>query len=240
MTTSAFSKNTMFPFIGGIIDEALQTNASINRDEIAQRLQRSRATRRYVTQASKKYPANDIAKASGNMVDWFSAELTKQSVAATPWINKYVRSRVPVKGSKGTRQIWAYSLAEGTSVDQIPEDLVTSFPEGATKQITVNAYERSAKAKEQCKKIYGLVCVCCGFDFLEKYGDIGAEFIHVHHLTPLSEIKKEYQVDPEKDLRPVCPNCHAMIHRRNPYFAITEIQELIRQKALADLRKGHK
>jgi len=34
----------------------------------------------------------------------------------------------------------------------------------------------------------------------------------VHHLVPISKIGKKYRVDPIKDLRPVCPNCHAVIH----------------------------
>jgi len=46
-----------------------------------------------------------------------------------------------------------------------------------------------------------------GFIFLEK------EFIHGHQIVPLSEIGKEFKIDPVKDLRSVCPNCHAMIHR---------------------------
>ena len=45
------------------------------------------------------------------------------------------------------------------------------------------------------------------------YGEIGKDFIHVHHLIPLNEIGKEYIVDYKNDLIPVCPNCHAMLHR---------------------------
>lgn len=51
-------------------------------------------------------------------------------------------------------------------------------------------------------------------DFGEKYGDLGKGFIHVHHIVPLNKIGQEYMVDYKKDLIPVCPNCHAMLHRR--------------------------
>ncbi len=44
---------------------------------------------------------------------------------------------------------------------------------------------------------------------------------------PISEIAEEYEVDPVKDLRPVCPNCHAMIHRRSPPLSIEELQVLL-------------
>jgi 5-methylcytosine-specific restriction enzyme A len=55
-------------------------------------------------------------------------------------------------------------------------------------------------------------------------GDIGKGFIHVHHLTQLSDIGQGYEVDPVKDLRPVCPNCHAMLHKKNPPYTIDEIK----------------
>jgi 5-methylcytosine-specific restriction protein A len=45
------------------------------------------------------------------------------------------------------------------------------------------------------------------------YGEIGRGFIHVHHVVPISSIGESYKVDPAKDLVPVCPNCHAMLHR---------------------------
>ena len=50
-------------------------------------------------------------------------------------------------------------------------------------------------------------------DFELTYGEYGKGFIHVHHLRPLYMVKKDYIVDYKNDLIPVCPNCHAMIHR---------------------------
>lgn len=46
------------------------------------------------------------------------------------------------------------------------------------------------------------------------YGAIAKEFIHVHHLIPISEIKEDYQMDLVKDLIPVCQNCLTMQHRK--------------------------
>ncbi|MFM6356828.1 MAG: HNH endonuclease, partial [Planktothrix sp.] len=80
---------------------------------------------------------------------------------------------------------------------------------------------------KKCIEYYGTNCYVCGFDFENVFGEIGKDFIHVHHLIPLSEINQEYEVDPIKDLRPVCPNCHAMIHRKNPPFTIEEIKNLL-------------
>lgn len=100
-----------------------------------------------------------------------------------------------------------------------------SYREGATKQITVNARERDPRAREACIKIYGPHCRVCNFSFEEFYGSIGRDFIHVHHLKPVSETIEEYGIDPERDLCPVCPNCHAMLHKRNPPYTVEELKE---------------
>lgn len=119
-------------------------------------------------------------------------------------------------------------LKSNTSIypDEIPDDNI-SIKEGAKKSVTVNVYERSPKARGRCLDKYGYICSICSFDFEKKYGDIGKNFIHVHHLKPLSEIDENYEVDPVKDLRPVCPNCHAMLHRKNPAYSIEEIRNKI-------------
>jgi 5-methylcytosine-specific restriction protein A len=98
--------------------------------------------------------------------------------------------------------------------------------EGNKKLVAVNRYERNIKARQLCLMEYGFACSVCGFDFEEMYGEIGSGYIEVHHLKPLHEIKKEYQVDPVNDLRPVCPNCHAMLHKAN--LSIEELKAKIK------------
>ena len=102
--------------------------------------------------------------------------------------------------------------------------------EGAICRIAVNAYERNPKARQLCIEVYGTSCYVCGFSFGLKYGSIAEGYIHVHHLRPLSEIASDYVVDPIKDLRPVCPNCHAVLHLGNQCRSIDEIKELIDHK----------
>lgn len=101
------------------------------------------------------------------------------------------------------------------------------YYEGAIKQIKINRYERDLAARNKCIAHYGLSCYICGFKFEDKYGSIGKGFIHIHHLKPLSEIGYEYELDPIQDLRPVCPNCHAIIHRRRPPYSIEEILKFL-------------
>ncbi|RJP33350.1 MAG: restriction endonuclease [Candidatus Omnitrophota bacterium] len=92
--------------------------------------------------------------------------------------------------------------------------------EGSKKCISFNQYERNAKARKKCIAHYGSICFICGFDFGEKYGSLVKGFIHVHHIVSLSYIDGKYKVDPIADLRPVCPNCHAVIHSHEPPFKI--------------------
>lgn len=69
--------------------------------------------------------------------------------------------------------------------------------------------------RKACIRHHGTVCKGCGFDFEKTYGDLGKDFIHVHHITPVKTIAENYQIDPVTDLVPLCPNCHAMVHRSN-------------------------
>lgn len=98
------------------------------------------------------------------------------------------------------------------------------YVEGARKQVRVNAYERDARARKACLKHHGFNCVICGFNFEEKYGALGKDFIHVHHLKPLALTDGEYVLNPVNDLRPVCPNCHAMLHRPEQLLSIEELR----------------
>ncbi len=104
--------------------------------------------------------------------------------------------------------------------------------EGAVSTVTVNRYERDPGARRKCVAHYGTACQVCGVDFGDRYGEIGEGFIHVHHLVPLSQIRQGYQVDPVRDLRPVCPNCHAMLHQRRPEpFGVEELKGILKSES---------
>ncbi|RYD85657.1 MAG: DUF3427 domain-containing protein [Verrucomicrobiaceae bacterium] len=111
-----------------------------------------------------------------------------------------------------------------------PEEVlpIVLYREGTVHQIMVNAYERNNAARRTCIAHWGTNCAVCNFDFGETYGPRGEGFIHVHHLRPLVEIGETYEVDPITDLRPVCPNCHAMLHR-GELLSIEELQELLQE-----------
>jgi 5-methylcytosine-specific restriction enzyme A len=74
--------------------------------------------------------------------------------------------------------------------------------------------ERNKKLSLKAKAIHGYKCKACGFDFENRYGIIGRNFIEAHHLTPLSTLKgQKVKLDPYKDFTVLCANCHRMIHK---------------------------
>ena len=113
-----------------------------------------------------------------------------------------------------------------------PDELPVGGPsiEGARRMAWVNAYERDRKNRDLCIAEYRAQCSVCEMSFGSVYGKVAEGFIHVHHLHPLAEVKEAHHVDPVKDLRPVCPNCHAVLHLRNPVYSIEELRELMRKQ----------
>ena len=109
--------------------------------------------------------------------------------------------------------------------DEIPPQ---EYREGAVRRVRVNGYERDRAARQACIDYYGSACAACDLRLEDRYGEVGAGYIHVHHLVPISEIGAEYLVNPVEDLRPVCPNCHAMIHQRTPPLSIDEVRRLLK------------
>ncbi|HBA49051.1 MAG TPA: hypothetical protein DCZ91_14890 [Lachnospiraceae bacterium] len=96
------------------------------------------------------------------------------------------------------------------------EPTLKGYSEGEIKRTEVNRYERNPLNRKLCVAANGYDCSICGFDFQKVYGELGNQFIHIHHITPVSKIGPGYMIDPIKDLTPVCPNCHAMLHRTDP------------------------
>ncbi|MEN6640847.1 MAG: HTH domain-containing protein [Armatimonadia bacterium] len=116
---------------------------------------------------------------------------------------------------------------------------VIGWPEGAKTTVKVNRFERDNRNRIACLNRHGCVCCVCGVDFGSEYGELGEGFIEVHHLTPLSQVKEGYQVNPVVDMVPVCPNCHNMMHRRNPPISPEQLRR-IRKSAASQARQAAK
>lgn len=139
---------------------------------------------------------------------------------------------------KGNRQSISDVITQFNDKYDIEDEIYTIFPdevegdlfEGARKKVSVNIYERSQHARNKCIAVHGLNCAVCAFNFENAYGDIGIGFIHVHHVVDIASIKAEYKVDPSKDLAPVCPNCHAMLHKTKPAMSIESLKSKLKIK----------
>jgi len=147
-----------------------------------------------------------------------------------PFIFAGVAMPSDVVNSTPVKVVWGFSSNVSRNDGQVVG--CATVVEGAVSTRLVKMYERDRGARLRCVNYWGWRCFVCSFDFERIYGGLGKDFIHVHHLKPLSEIGGEYHLDPEQDLRPVCPNCHAMLHRSVPALTIEELQ---RQMHLASL-----
>jgi 5-methylcytosine-specific restriction protein A len=112
-----------------------------------------------------------------------------------------------------------------------PADMEQALFEGTKSQVLQTRYERNSFARRKCLDHYGYSCSVCEMSFTGIYGHLGKEFIHVHHLTSVAAQGQTYKVDPIVDLRPVCPNCHAMLHKSNPPYPIEKLKEIIAEVA---------
>lgn len=108
------------------------------------------------------------------------------------------------------RSVWAtHGPAQGADPTQpVPR----TYPGAAVVSVTANRYEHDPGARRACIAHRGSSCAACGFSFELAYGELGKDFIDVHHVVPPAQLGGGYQLDPLTDLVPLCANCHAMAH----------------------------
>jgi 5-methylcytosine-specific restriction protein A len=78
----------------------------------------------------------------------------------------------------------------------------------------------------ELKKNGRLRCEVCFFDFQNRYGERGRNFIEAHHTKPVHTLTAGEKTQ-LADLALVCANCHRMIHARRPWLSIVELRALI-------------
>jgi hypothetical protein len=169
-------------------------------------------------------PHFDLARSRALLENPVTAAVVREWV---PFPRKNVINLASFRESLRAHLPWTGRDAVTHSV--LPEEITepSSLVEGAVRSITVNAYERNPQARRECIHAHGTTCCICGFDFGTVYGKVADGYIHVHHLRPLSEVNSEYVVDPVKDLRPVCPNCHAVLHLGGESRSIEEVKKMV-------------
>lgn len=143
------------------------------------------------------------------------------------WNSQGTGKTIPPLISSELDKLWLERIGGSEILYPDEAGIDEMFTEGGKKSVFVNMYERNPTARMKCIQHHGVSCEVCGFHFKSFYGNLGEGYIHVHHLKPISSIGDQYEVDPIKDLRPVCPNCHAMLHKNGSSISIDELQSLI-------------
>jgi len=177
-------------------------------------------------------------KEKGAKIEFFINQQIKDLSDDSVWNEKWNKFRIRAT------QIVAESISSDQEIELVQEwtklavGLVMSlleidsieelkYSEGKVSQVLQNKYERNPVNRELCLAANGYTCKICGFDFEKVYGELGHHFIHVHHIEMVSSFGGEYYLDPVTDMIPVCPNCHAMLHKENPPIRPEKLRELI-------------
>lgn len=110
------------------------------------------------------------------------------------------------------------------------EPAIEGEVEGQAIEVVSKRYERSRLNRAACIEIQGSRCVVCRFDFGATYGPIGEGFIHIHHVVSVATVGAGTLIDPSRDLVPVCPNCHAMLHTSRPPLLPDAVRALLMER----------
>jgi len=164
------------------------------------------------------------------LVDHGKLELSLEAlVLQHPWDSLFTPEQLDVARQRLAQ--YGYFDSRPEEIDRtelLPQEIDgETRTEGGVVSVRINRYERDPAARAGCIAYWGAQCCVCLFDFAAVYGDDFFEFIHVHHLIPLSSIGAEYKVNPIAHLRPVCPNCHAVIHRKRPCYCIEDVRRMM-------------
>lgn len=132
-----------------------------------------------------------------------------------------------IEPHKKRRKYWRHNLSQEFKANV---NLEGEFPEGKISERKHKFRERNLKvvqiAKQNFKNQNGrLFCQVCEFDFEKKYGEIGVDFIEVHHTIPVSEMQAGH-ITKIEDLAMLCANCHRMAHKKRPWLKMKELKQL--------------
>ncbi|CUH46484.1 HNH endonuclease [Ruegeria atlantica] len=137
---------------------------------------------------------------------------------------------------QGARESYARQGFNKTSVTRsvTPEKDCVFVEEGQSQEVAKSIVIRSKKLREYAIKHYSkadgkIECSGCGFEGSTVYGEGGKGLIEIHHLKPISssgETKEDLRKAVKK-VKPLCPNCHRMVHRK-----AGEVMDIATLKAL--------
>lgn len=148
---------------------------------------------------------------------------------------------IAIRFQRISQSEYGIELLDNQAIDDDRDEpyvTVISRKEGGKQEFYGTKHERNYANRKNAIKIHvkkhgSIKCMICGFDFEEIYGEAGRNFIEVHHIKPLSDMKEKTEVNPETDLVCICANCHRIIHRhRDKIYSMEEMKELIGNKMI--------
>lgn len=101
------------------------------------------------------------------------------------------------------------------------------YIEGRIIDVVSQRRERDPAAREACLSEYGFNCFACGTNLRQRYSGLKKELIQVHHEEPLSQTSGEREFDPIATMKPLCPNCHCVVHSRIPTYTVVELRAML-------------
>lgn len=145
------------------------------------------------------------------------------------WSTQMSGVSIPDDVAEGLETLWAglVPLRDTGFPDESNE--MPPLMEGEVKSVFVNRYERCSEARTRCLEHYGRSCAVCGMTFRQRYGAAAERLIQVHHLNPLGLVHAKTEIDPVRDMRPLCANCHVVVHLTSPPLTIEAAQAMFRR-----------
>ena len=111
-------------------------------------------------------------------------------------------------------------------VDKDTNDIIRY--EGQLTETTVLHRKRNRAARQKCLEDSGYTCYVCGFNFEKAYGELGKNFMEVHHTKPLATYNEEHII-PQSELCALCSNCHSMVHRHSVALDVDELKKIFEE-----------
>ena len=139
---------------------------------------------------------------------------------------EYSTHLMPVKMMKKKRKFFAVPIGFLNRLNS-ENNADDGYLEGTSTSVILKGRERSREARAEAIAIHGLSCKACDMNFEDRYGELGKGYIHIHHLTPFEREDGPRRTKPKDDLVPLCPNCHAMVHRGKELLSIEALRDIL-------------
>jgi 5-methylcytosine-specific restriction protein A len=158
------------------------------------------------------------------------------AMVPSPWKSLEIESRKRLpRRADFDEVVDAWSSVAGASLCLVLSALSIDFPpeypdgliEGARITVQSTRSERNPVNRYRSIQHYGRTCWACDIDFAAVYGELGGDFIEVHHIFPLAGLENPRPVDPIREMVPLCSNCHSMAHRLSPPVHPIRLREIL-------------